>query len=58
MHEDQLVRRIYSAMIESPVKGDWIVMLKDDMSSLNVTLSDEDISAMGKTDLKYWSKEI
>ena len=52
------MRRIYSAMKESPVKGDWIVMLKDDLPSLNVTLSDEDISAMGKRDLKYWSKEI
>ena len=55
-HEDQLVRRIYSAMKESPVKGDWIIMVKDDMSSLNMTLSDDDISAMGKIDFKVLVK--
>ena len=55
-HEDQLVRRIYSAMKESPVKGDWIVMVKDDISSLNMTFSDDDISAMGKIDFKVLVK--
>ena len=56
-HKDQLVRRIYSAMKETPVKGDWIVMVKYDMSSLNMTLSDEDISVVGIF-LKCWSKEF
>ena len=44
-------------MKETPVKGDWIVMVKYDMSSLNMTLSDEDISVMGIF-LKCWSKEF
>ena len=56
-HKDQWVRRIYSAMKETPVKGDWIGMVKYDMSSLNMTLSDEDISVMGIF-LKCWSKEF
>ena len=43
-------------MKESPVKGDWIIMVKDDMSSINMTLSDDNISAMGKIDFKVLVK--
>ena len=37
----ELTQQIYQAMKESPIKGDWIELLKDDLEKVGLTLDDE-----------------
>ena len=43
-HEDELVRRVYCAMKNSPLKGDWCNTVIQDMENIGLTLSEEAIS--------------
>ena len=51
-HEDELVRRVYCAMKNSPLKGDWSNTVNQDMETIGVTLSEEEISQMSKSAFK------
>ena len=42
-HESELIRQVYCAMKEDPVKGDWIHLVKKDMREIYLNMSDEDI---------------
>ena len=51
-NEDELVRRVFCAMNNSPLKGDWSIQVYEDMRRIDICLNDEEISQMTKTDFK------
>ena len=51
-HESELIRKIYIAMREDPLRDDWIHLVQKDMKDIDLTLSDNQIEAMSKSDLK------
>ena len=34
---------MYTAMKENPLKGDWIILLKEDLENVHLSLDDEQI---------------
>ena len=54
----ELIREIYNAMKENPMKGDWILLLKDDLEKVGLTLDDEaTISGLTKGQFKSQIKK-
>ena len=51
-NEDELVKRVFYAMKNSPLKGDWSTIVFEDMELISLTLSEEEISQMSKTAFK------
>ena len=48
----ELVRKIYSTQKQSPVPGDWVIQVKEDLNlSINLNISDETIETM--KDMEY-----
>ena len=41
-HENELIKRVYTAMKKDPIKGDWINLVVDDFKFLDMTLEDEE----------------
>ena len=40
-HERELISKVYYAMKEKPIKGDWIELVKADLQKINMTLDQE-----------------
>ena len=55
--EDAMVRRFLEAQITSPIKGDWILTVKENLSHLGIDMSFEAISATSKNTFKAIVKE-
>ena len=51
-HNSELLFRVYSAMKNAPLKGDWISIVRKDMEEMDIKFSDDEISMMSKTDFK------
>ena len=50
--KSELLYRVYSAMKNEPIKGDWINIVRKDMEEMDIKFSDDEISMMSKTDFK------
>jgi hypothetical protein len=48
----ELLYRVYFAMKNEPIKGDWINIVRKDMEEIDIKFSDDEISMMSKTDFK------
>merc|ERR1719418_367579 len=55
--EDALVRMFLQAQIDSPMKGDWILTVREDLSHLDINMDIEAISATSKDAFKTTVKE-
>ena len=56
--DTELISQIYYAMKASPMKGDWIELLKDDLEKVGLTLEDEsNISSLTKYAFKNQIKK-
>ena len=51
-HDSELIRQVYDAMKESPLKEDWIHMVNKDKEDLELNLTDEAISKLSKSEFK------
>ena len=57
-NEEALIRRVLTAQMNKPVKGDWCVVVREDMDSLGLqNISFNDIGRMGKDQLKMLLNE-
>jgi hypothetical protein len=41
-HENEITNRIYQAMKEEPIKGDWIELVKEDLESIDMSIEDKE----------------
>ena len=41
-HENDPVKRVYTAIKKDPIKGDWINLVVDDLKFLDMTFEDEE----------------
>ena len=57
-HEDELVKRVYSAMKNHPLKGDWSNTIIEDMEQISLTSIEEEIFQMNKISFKTIVKNI
>ena len=49
----ELIREVFSAMKEEPVKGDWIHLLKEDLIDFGIEIENEDcIESLSKEQFK------
>ena len=48
----ELTKRVYEAQVKNPCKGDWSMLVKEDMVKVGITLTDTEISEMSKPDFK------
>ena len=55
--EDSLIRRVLTAQLSDPVKGDWITTVLSDLESLKINLSMEEIQMSTKDHFKALVKE-
>ena len=46
IHDDEIISKIYKAQLKSPSKGDWVIMLVDDMKKYNINISDETVKSI------------
>ena len=51
-NESELIRKQNIAIREYPFKDDWIHLVQKDMKDIELTLSDNQIKAMSKSDFK------
>ena len=51
-HENEIVRKVYTAQKEEACKGDWVKLVESDFKKLNIDLTDEAISSMSKSEYK------
>ena len=54
--EDSLLRSFLEAQLDTPVKGDWVTMVTEDMKELEISLTMEQIEAMNKEVFKEMIK--
>ena len=47
-HEDEIIRKIYSAQKRNPCKGDWIKLVEVDMKEIDMNIQDEYIEQMNE----------
>ena len=59
LHEnnDALIRNVFDAQRKSPLKGDWVNTVKEDLESLNIDKTFEDIEQMEKESFKTLVRE-
>ena len=50
--DSELVKQIYLAMKESPLKYDWILLVNKDRQDMDLNFTDEDISKLSKSEFK------
>ena len=48
----ELVQRVYFAQKVNPNKGDWCIIIQNDMEMVNMNLNESEISSMSKTHFK------
>ena len=53
-HKSELIRRVYFAMKNKPVKGDWIKLVERDFESINETIDEDQIE--NQTEKEYKKK--
>ena len=46
--DSELIKQIYMAMKENPLKDDWIHLVENDKTELDINLTDQDISKLSK----------
>lgn len=51
--EDSLIRRVLTAQLSDPIKGDWITTFLSDLETLKINLSMEEIQTSTKVILKH-----
>ena len=55
--EDALIHQVLTAQINKPVKGDWCIVVREDLDSLGLSyVSFDEISKMSKDQLKILLK--
>ena len=50
--EGELIKQIYTAMKDKPLKQDWITLVQKDMAKFQIDLTDENISQISYKDFK------
>ena len=50
--DDSLLRSFFTAQLESPVKGDWVMRVTEDMKELGIDLTMEEIAGTSKLRFK------
>ena len=55
--EDSLLRRFFTAQLESPVRGDWVRMITEDMKDLGIDMTMEEIAVTSKLRFKEFIKK-
>ena len=50
--EGELIKQIYTAMKDKPLKQDWISLVQKDMAKCQIDLTDEEISQISYKDFK------
>ena len=55
--EDSLIRSVLNAQIQNPTNGDWITTALEDIKSLEINLSLEEIQRLSKVNFKKMLKE-
>ena len=55
--DDELVKKVFEIQKEHHVKDDWILQVKDDLQSLDIDLSEDDIKVMNKENFKNCVKK-
>ena len=50
--DQELIKRVYDAQKEDPVKGDWINLLKEDFKYIGQDLNEEEAKSTGRTEYK------
>jgi hypothetical protein len=50
--EDEIVRKVFVAQRNNPSKGDWILLVQEDMEKYNIGLSEPQITSMSMLDFK------
>ena len=57
-HTNELISKVYFAMRDSPMKGDWINLVSDDLESIGMTLGvEKDVVQLSKKQFKDILKE-
>ena len=41
--DDEVVKRVYLAMKENPMKNDWYLLLKSDFDKMNIVLDEKEV---------------
>jgi hypothetical protein len=54
-HEDEVIRRVYQAMKERPLKGDWYIRVSSDFEQVDIPMDEEEIM---RTDLSSYKSKI
>ena len=47
--EEELVKRVYNAKKVNPCKGDWCILIQNDMELVKINMSESEISSMSET---------
>ena len=55
--EDALIRRFLQAQIDSPIKGDWILTVRENLAHLDINMTLEEVCATSKNAFKNIVKE-
>ena len=53
-----LTERVYKAQLKNPCKGDWSIIVKEDINKVGITFPDRDIGQMSKYAFNYLLKKI
>jgi hypothetical protein len=57
-NKNELIREVYSAMKDDPVKGDWIHLLKKDLEEFDIDINNEKfVESLTKEEFKEHSEE-
>ena len=55
---DELLRQVYEAQKENPVRGDWIKMINNDFETLEIDMNENEIQLKSKCEYKSQVKHI
>ena len=43
-HDTDIIKKVYNAQRKSPCKGDWVILVEDDMKALDIDYNEEIIT--------------
>ena len=55
--DDELIKKVYEAQKTNPVKGDWILQLKEDFQFINEEINEKEALEMSKYEYKSMIKK-
>ena len=55
--EDSLIHKFFTAQCRNPVKGDWVMTVKEYLSDLDINMTFEQMKSMSKQSYKNMVKE-